>query len=111
MRLIDANDLYTRFEEIGWWDNYDRDIAEDLLDKQKIFDAVPVVHAHWIYKFTEPVIELIKKKIPQTAYTKTIMLASFIDITLMNQSEEEQKAIRQELLSDKGDKSEKNMNG
>ena len=39
------------------------------------------------------------------------MLASFIDITLMNQSEEEQKAIRQELLSDKGDKSEKNMNG
>ena len=53
MRLIDANDLYTRFEEIGWWNNDDRDIAEDLLDKQRIFDAVPVVHAHWIYKFTE----------------------------------------------------------
>lgn len=94
-----------------------KEVSYGVLNGMKIF------FFHWIYwrylyyikgytyNQLEPVIELIKKKIPQTAYTKTIMLASFIDITLMNQSEEEQKAIRQELLSDKEDKSEKNMNG
>lgn len=44
-------------------------------------------------------------------YTKAITLALLSDITVMKLSEEEQKAARQELLSEKEDKLEKNTDG
>ncbi len=31
MRLIDADALWENVESAGWWDNADRDIAEDLI--------------------------------------------------------------------------------
>lgn len=31
MRLIDADVLWENVERAGWWDNADRDIAEDLI--------------------------------------------------------------------------------
>ena len=47
MPLIDADTLWKVFENAGWWDNADRDIAQDLLDKAPTVDAEPVRHGHW----------------------------------------------------------------
>lgn len=49
MRPIDADTLWKVFENSGWWDNADRDIAEDLLDKAPTIDVEPVRHAKYIY--------------------------------------------------------------
>ena len=48
MPLIDADTLWKVFENAGWWDNADRDVAQDLLDKAPTVDAEPVRHGHWI---------------------------------------------------------------
>lgn len=47
MPLIDADSLWKVFENAGWWDNADRDIAQDLLDQAPLVDAEPVRHGHW----------------------------------------------------------------
>ena len=47
MRPIDADTLWKVFENSGWQDNADRDIAEDLLDKAPTVDVEPVRHGHW----------------------------------------------------------------
>ena len=49
MPLIDTDSLWKTFENAGWWDNADRDIAQDLLDKAPSVDAEPMRHAHWIW--------------------------------------------------------------
>ena len=42
-RLIDADALFKEMERKGWWDNNDRDIAEDLvLDAPTIISAEEV---------------------------------------------------------------------
>ena len=48
MPLIDADTLWKVFENAGWWDNADRDVAQDLLDKAPTVDAEPVQHGRWI---------------------------------------------------------------
>ena len=52
MPLIDADTLWKVFENAGWWDNADRDVAQDLLDKAPTVDAEPVRHGRWIYGIT-----------------------------------------------------------
>ena len=52
MSLIDADSLWKTFENAGWWDNADRDVAQDLLDKAPSVDAEPVRHGRWIYGIT-----------------------------------------------------------
>ena len=52
MRTIDADALWKVFENAGWWDNADRDVAQDLLDKAPTVDAEPVRHGRWIYGIT-----------------------------------------------------------
>ena len=52
MPLIDADTLWKVFENAGWWDNADRDVAQDLLDKAPSVDAEPVRHGRWIYGIT-----------------------------------------------------------
>ena len=124
-----------KLSEISLWiqSNVDKS-GNNKINKKKIkiaakevsygvLNGMKIYFFHWIYwrylyyikgytyNQLEPIIEIIKKKIPQKAFTKAIMSASFIDITLMNQSKEEIEAIRQELLSDKEDKSEKSTNG
>ena len=47
MRQIDADTLWEVFENAGWWDNADRDVAQDLLDKAPTVDAEPVRHGRW----------------------------------------------------------------
>lgn len=47
MPLIDADTLWKVFENAGWWDNADRDVAQDLLDKAPTVDAEPVRHGYW----------------------------------------------------------------
>lgn len=47
MRPIDADTLREVFENAGWWDNADRDVAQDLLDKAPTVDAEPVRHGRW----------------------------------------------------------------
>lgn len=47
MPLIDADTLWKTFENAGWWDNADRDIAQDLLDQAPLVDAEPVRHGRW----------------------------------------------------------------
>ena len=47
MRPIDADTLWKVFENAGWWDNADRDIAQDLLDQAPLADAEPVRHGRW----------------------------------------------------------------
>ena len=47
MRPIDADTLWKVFENAGWWDNADRDIAQDLLDKAPTVDVEPVRHGQW----------------------------------------------------------------
>ncbi|MFW5519277.1 MAG: hypothetical protein ACOCPA_10610 [Segatella copri] len=49
MRPIDADTLWKVFENSGWWDNADRDIAEDLLDKAPTVDVESVRHGRWEY--------------------------------------------------------------
>ena len=44
MPLIDADTLWKGFENAGWWDNADRDIAQDLLDQAPLVDAESVRH-------------------------------------------------------------------
>ena len=39
MRLIDADALYETFERTPWFDNADRDIAEELLDDAPTVEA------------------------------------------------------------------------
>jgi len=94
-----------------------KEVSYGVLNGMKIF------FFHWIYwrylyyikgytlNQLAPILEEIKKKVPQTDYARVIILASLTDITMMNLSEKEQKAIRAELLSDKEDKSEKSTNG
>lgn len=48
MPLIDADTLWKVFENAGWWDNADRDIAQDLLDKAPSVDAEPVRNGRWV---------------------------------------------------------------
>ena len=43
VRLIDANALFNAFESVGWFDNADRELAEDLILSAHTIDAVPVV--------------------------------------------------------------------
>lgn len=52
MRLIDADTLWEIFENAGWCDNADRDVAQDLLDKAPSVDAEPVRHGRWVQKKT-----------------------------------------------------------
>ena len=47
MPLIEADSLWKTFENAGWWDNADRDIAQDLLDQAPLVDAEPVRHGQW----------------------------------------------------------------
>ena len=47
MPLIDADSLWKTFENAGWWDNADRDIAQDLLDQAPLVDVEPVRHGRW----------------------------------------------------------------
>lgn len=47
MRPIDADTLWEVFENAGWWDNADRNVAQDLLDKAPTVDAEPVRHGRW----------------------------------------------------------------
>ena len=63
------------------------------------------------YEQLEPIMEVIKKKVPVKLYSKTTILVPIMDITMMAMSKEEYEAIRQELLSDKEDKSVKITNG
>ena len=49
MPLIDADSLWKTFENAGWWDNADRDVAQDLLDQAPSVDAEPIRHGHWIW--------------------------------------------------------------
>ena len=49
MPLIDADSLWKTFENAGWWDNADRDVAQDLLDQAPSIDAEPIRHSHWIW--------------------------------------------------------------
>ena len=47
MRPIDANTLWKVFENAEWWDNADRDEAQDLLNKAPTVDVEPVRHGQW----------------------------------------------------------------
>ena len=47
MPLIDADTLWKVFENAGWWDNADRDVAQDLLDKAPTVDVESVRHGRW----------------------------------------------------------------
>ena len=49
MHLIDTDSLWKTFENAGWWDNADRDIAQVLLDQAPSVYAEPTRHAHWIW--------------------------------------------------------------
>lgn len=47
MRLIDADALFTAFENAGWYDNRDREeVAEDILMDAPTIDQVR--HGRWI---------------------------------------------------------------
>lgn len=48
VRLIDANALFNVFESIGWFNNADRELAENLILDATTIDAAQVVHARWI---------------------------------------------------------------
>lgn len=48
MPLIDTDSLWKTFENAGWWDNADRDVAQDLLDQAPSVDAEPVRHGRWV---------------------------------------------------------------
>lgn len=52
MPLIDTNSLWKTFDNAGWRDSADRDIAQDLLDQAPSIDAEPVRHGKWIYGIT-----------------------------------------------------------
>ena len=54
VRLIDANALFNAFESVGWFDNADRELAEDLILSAHTIDAVPVVHSYWEDKEMQP---------------------------------------------------------
>ena len=54
VRPIDANALFKAFESVGWFDNADRELSEDLILDAHTIDAVPVVHAYWEDKGTHP---------------------------------------------------------
>ena len=48
-RLIDADALFKAYENVGWYNNADRDeIAEKILLEQPTVDAEPVRHGRWI---------------------------------------------------------------
>ena len=48
MRPIDADALFAEFENVGWYNNADRDeIAEPLILQAPTIDAVSVVHGEW----------------------------------------------------------------
>lgn len=47
MRLIDADALWRTFENEPWYDNADRDKAQDLLDEAPTVDTEPVRHGQW----------------------------------------------------------------
>lgn len=58
MRLIDADALFAEFENVGWYNNADRDeIAEPLILRAPTIDAVSVVRCKdcmwWINNLTE----------------------------------------------------------
>ena len=88
-----------------------------------ILNGMKIFFFHWIfwrylyyikgytYNQLEPILEAIKKKTPLRAYIKATTLAYLMDIMIMNVSEEEQKEVLQELISDKGDNSEKSTVG
>ena len=48
MPLIDADSLWKTFENAGWWDNADRDVAQDLLNQAPSVDAEPIRHGRWV---------------------------------------------------------------
>ena len=53
-KLIDSDTTKKALKECGLWNaDYEAEISCDIIDDQPAVDAVPVVHAHWIYKFTE----------------------------------------------------------
>lgn len=52
MKLIDMDALFKKFENIGWYDNADRDIAEDIILDFPTVDAEPVKHGHWVFGST-----------------------------------------------------------
>ena len=88
-----------------------------------VLNGMKIVFSQWFYwrwlyyikgynyEQLEPIIELIKKKIPLRAYSKATMLVSYMNITIMAMSKEEYEATQQELLLGKEDKSEKNTDG
>lgn len=47
MRTIDADTFWKVLENAEWWDNADRDEAQDLLNKAPTVDAEPVRHGRW----------------------------------------------------------------
>ena len=54
MRLIDADALFAEFENVGWYNNADRDeIAEPLILQAPTIDAVEVVHGKWRRKMVD----------------------------------------------------------
>lgn len=88
-----------------------------------ILNGMKIFFFHWIYwrwiyyvrgynyNQIEPILEEIKKKIPQESFTKSIFCMLQSDITRMSITAEEAEAIRQELLSVKEDKLENTQNG
>lgn len=49
MRPIDADALFAEFENVGWYNNADRDeIAEPLILQSPTIDAVSVMQGKWI---------------------------------------------------------------
>ena len=55
MRLIDADALYKKFNEIPWFDNADRDdVALEFVFEAPTIEAATVVHGRWKYhKYVE----------------------------------------------------------
>lgn len=47
MRLIDADTTWNALERAEWYNNADRDIAENLVLNAPTVDAAPVVHGRW----------------------------------------------------------------
>ena len=81
-----------------------------------VLNGMKIFFFHWIYwrwlyyvkgytfSQLEPITALIKKKIRQKDYSKSIMRLLTIDVTTMSMTEEEIKAIQQEVISEKEDK-------
>lgn len=55
MRLIDADKLRTELFDAVWMTDNDEHMVEEIVERQPTVDAVPVLHARWIWHFNHPV--------------------------------------------------------